>query len=60
MSEMIANSVAPQAAESELHGTKEDPKGVLPKYLKPGLYAGAVIVVLGAAVFSGTGKKPPT
>jgi type IV secretion system protein VirB10 len=57
MSEMIANSVAPQAAEAELHGTKEDPKGVLPKNLKPWLYAGASIVVLAAAFFSGTGKK---
>jgi type IV secretion system protein VirB10 len=60
MSETITNSAGAMVAEAELRNNEKEPKGVLPKYLKPGLYAGAVIVVLGAAVFSGTGKKPPT
>jgi type IV secretory pathway VirB10-like protein len=60
MSETITNSAGAMVAEAELRNNEKEPKGVLPKYLKPGLYAGAVIVVLGAAVFSGTGKKSPT
>jgi type IV secretion system protein VirB10 len=60
MSETITNSAGAMVAEAELRNNEKEPKGVMPKYLKPGLYAGAVVVVLGAAVFSGTGKKPPT
>jgi type IV secretion system protein VirB10 len=57
MSEPIANSIDPAIAESELHGTKRDPRGVLPKNLKPGLYLCAAGLVIAAAFFSGTGKK---
>src|SRR5579862_5969239 len=60
MSETIANPVIPQPAEAELRRSEGDPKGVLPKNLKPWLYAGASIVVIAAAFFSGTGKKTAT
>jgi len=42
MSEPIANSIDPAFAEPELRDAKKDPKGVLPKNLKPALYLGAV------------------
>jgi type IV secretory pathway VirB10-like protein len=37
-----------------------EPKGVLQKNLKPMLYLGAALLVIVAAVFSGSGKKPGT
>jgi type IV secretory pathway VirB10-like protein len=46
-------------SEPELTRRAIEPKGVLQKNLKPMLYLGAAILVIAAAVFSGTGKKPP-
>jgi type IV secretion system protein VirB10 len=45
-------------SEPELTRRAIEPKGVLQKNLKPMLYLGAAILVVAAAVFSGTGKKP--
>lgn len=47
-------------AEAELHSAGNEPKGVLPKNLKPWLYLCAALLVVLAAVFSGTGKKMQT
>jgi len=44
-------------AETELRQTQPDPRGVLPKNLKPWLYVCAALLVIVAAVFSGTGRK---
>ena len=44
-------------AEAELRQAQPDPRGVLPKNLKPWLYGCAALLVIVAAVFSGTGKK---
>jgi len=44
-------------AESELRQAQPDPRGVLPKNLKPWLYVCAALLVIVAAVFSGTGRK---
>jgi type IV secretion system protein TrbI len=46
--------------EPELTKRAAEPKGVLQKNLKPMLYLGAALLVIVAAVFSGTGKKPGT
>ncbi len=45
-------------AEPELTNRTADPKGVLQKNLKPMLYLGAAVLVIVAAIFSGSGKKP--
>lgn len=58
MSEPIANTVDPAFAESPLRESGKNPKGVLPKNLKPALYLGAAGLVIAAALFSATGKKP--
>ena len=47
-------------AEPELTKRAVDPKGVLQKNLKPMLYLGAALLVIVAAIFSGTGKKTAT
>jgi type IV secretory pathway VirB10-like protein len=60
MSEPIASSIDPAFAESELREAGKGPKGVLPKNLKPALYLGAAGLVIAAALFSATGKKPGT
>jgi len=44
-------------AESELCHAQPDPRGVLPKNLKPWLYVCAALLVIVAAIFSGTGGK---
>lgn len=46
-----------QTTEPELTKRTAEPKGVLQKNLKPMLYLGAAVLVIVAAVFSGTGKK---
>ncbi|HEV2133956.1 MAG TPA: TrbI/VirB10 family protein [Terracidiphilus sp.] len=46
--------------EPELTKRAADPKGVLQKNLKPTLYLGAALLVIVAAVFSGTGKRAST
>jgi type IV secretion system protein VirB10 len=58
MSEPIANTVDPAFAESPLRESGKSPKGVLPKNLKPALYLGVAGLVIAAALFSATGKKP--
>ena len=60
MSEPMATSVDPAIADSRRSETKSDPKGVLPKNLKPALYLGAAGLVIAAAFFSGTGRKSST
>jgi type IV secretion system protein TrbI len=45
--------------EPELVPDDHEPKGVLRKNLKPLIYFGAVLLLIVAAVFSGTSKKPP-
>jgi type IV secretory pathway VirB10-like protein len=57
MPEPTTNPRSTQAAGAELHQAENDPKGVLPKNLKPWLYLGAALLVIVAAVFSGTGNK---
>ena len=59
MPEPIANSPNQLPDEPELHRQEREPKGVLQKNLKPLLYLGAALLVIVAAIFSGTGKKTP-
>ena len=49
-----------QTSEPGLAKRAIEPKGVLQKNLKPMLYLGAALLVIVAAVFSGSGKKPGT
>jgi type IV secretion system protein TrbI len=60
MPEPIANSPNQVPDEPELRRQEREPKGVLRKNLKPLLYLGAALLVIVAAIFSGTGKKTPT
>ena len=60
MSESIANPSSQVPVEPELHRAEGEPKGVLQKNLKPMLYVGVAVLVIAAAVFSGTGKKTTT
>lgn len=48
---------AGQQDEPELRRTKDEPKGVLQKNLKPLMYLGVAVIVIVAAIFSSTGKK---
>jgi type IV secretory pathway VirB10-like protein len=48
---------AGQQNEPELRRTKDEPKGVLQKNLKPLMYLGVAVIVIVAAIFSSTGKK---
>jgi type IV secretion system protein VirB10 len=57
MPEPMTTSPNQASSEPELHRAEQEPKGVLQKNLKPMLYLGAAILVIVAAVFSGTGKK---
>jgi hypothetical protein len=59
MPEPIANSPNQLPDEPELRRQEREPKGVLRKNLKPLLYLGAALLVIVAAIFSGTGKKTP-
>ena len=59
MPEPIANSPDQLPDEPELRRQEREPKGVLQKNLKPLLYLGAALLVIVAAIFSGTGKKTP-
>jgi len=60
MPEPIANAPSQLPGEPELTKRAVEPKGVLQKNLKPMLYLGAALLVIVAAIFSGTGKKTPT
>lgn len=57
MPEPMTTSPSQAPGEPGLHRTEQEPKGVLQKNLKPMLYLGAAVLVIVAAVFSGTGKK---
>jgi type IV secretion system protein VirB10 len=59
MPEPIANSPNQVPDEPELRRQEREPKGVLRKNLKPLLYLGAALLVIVAAIFSGSGKKTP-
>jgi type IV secretory pathway VirB10-like protein len=59
MPEPIANSPNQLPDEPELHRQEREPKGVLQKNLKPLLYLGAALLVIVAAIFSGSGRKTP-
>ena len=56
----MAEQIHEKAAEPELTKRAGEPKGVLQRNLKPMLYLGAALLVIVAAIFSGTGKKAPT
>ncbi len=58
MPEPMANGQNAVPVEPELHRNEPMPKGVLQKNLKPMLYLGAALLVIVAAVFSGTRKSP--
>jgi len=60
MPEPMKNTQSTSPAAAELHQAGTDPKGVLPKNLKPLLYVSVALLVIVAAVFSGTGKKAAT
>jgi len=54
----MANSPNAAPIEPELHRNERMPRGVLQKNLKPMLYLGAALLVILAAIFSGTRKSP--
>ncbi len=59
MAESVTNLPNDKVVEPELRCEERVPAGVVPKNLKPALYLGAALLVIVAAVFSGTAKKPP-
>ena len=59
MPEPMANSPNAAPLEPELRRDESVPRGVLQKNLKPMLYFGAALLVILAAVFSGTARKSP-
>lgn len=59
MAEPMTNRSSDAPMEPELRREERVPAGVVPKNLKPTLYLGAALLVIVAAVFSGTAKKPP-
>ena len=59
MAESVTNLPNDKVVEPELRREERVPAGVVPKNLKPMLYLGAALLVIVAAVFSGTAKKPP-
>ena len=59
MPEPMANSPNTVPIEPELRRDESVPRGVLQKNLKPMLYFGAALLVILAAVFSGTARKSP-
>ena len=60
MTEVNVASESVMQSEPELRQRVLDPKGVLQKNMKLFLYLGAALLVIVAAVFSSTGKKPQT
>jgi type IV secretion system protein VirB10 len=59
MTETTINAQQAVPPEPELVRDVHEPKGVLRKNLKPLIYLGAALLVILAAVFSGTSKKTP-
>jgi type IV secretion system protein VirB10 len=60
MAETTTNSQGTTQPEPELVRDTHEPMGVLRKNLKPLVYLGAVVLVIVAAVFSGTSKRTPS
>src|SRR5260370_34025716 len=60
MTETTINAQQAVPPEPELVRNVREPKGVLRKNLKPLIYLGAALLVILAAVFSGTSKKTPS
>ena len=60
MTETTINAQQAVPPEPELVRDVHEPKGVLRKNLKPFIYLGAALLVILAAVFSGTSKKTPS
>jgi type IV secretion system protein VirB10 len=60
MAETTTNSQGTMQPVPELVRNNHEPMGVLRKNLKPLVYLGAVVLVMVAAVFSGTGKRTPS
>jgi type IV secretion system protein TrbI len=60
MTETTINAQQAASPEPELVRDPHEPKGVLRKNLKPLIYLGAALLVILAAVFSGTSKKTPS
>ncbi len=60
MTETTINAQQAVPPEPELVKDVHEPKGVLRKNLKPFIYLGAALLVILAAVFSGTSKKTPS
>ncbi|HEX4031843.1 MAG TPA: TrbI/VirB10 family protein [Terracidiphilus sp.] len=56
----MAEQIHETTTGPELSKRASEPKGVLQKNLKPMLYLGAALLVIVAAIFSGTGKKTQT
>ena len=59
MTKTTINAQQAVPPEPELVRDVHEPKGVLRKNLKPFIYLGAALLVILAAVFSGTNKKTP-
>ena len=55
----MADEIQGITTEPELSKRSSEPMGVLQKNLKPMLYLGAALLVIVAAIFSGTGKRTP-
>jgi type IV secretory pathway VirB10-like protein len=60
MAEQTINSEYAVPPEPELRRREHQPQGVLRKNLKPLIYLGAAVLVVIAAIFSGSGKKTPS
>jgi type IV secretion system protein VirB10 len=60
MTETTINAQQAVPPEPELVRDVREPKGVLQKNLKPLVYLGAALLVILAAVFSGTTNKTPS
>ena len=60
MPETMVTTPSPTTAEPELRRNQDEPKGVIQKYLKPGLYCVAAVLVITAAFFSKSPGKTPT
>jgi type IV secretion system protein VirB10 len=60
MTDTTINGQQAVPPEPELVRDLHEPKGVLRKNLKPFIYLGAALLVILAAIFSGTSKKTPS
>src|ERR1700749_3711675 len=60
MTETTINAQQAVPPEPELVRDVHEPRGVLRKNIKPFIYLGAALLVILAAVFSGTNKKTPS